>query len=301
MPKQQFFRAALLVAALLAAASAGIRAQANAQALYVSVLDTAGTPIPDLGPSDFMVREDGVAREVLTVSPADEPMQIEVLVDNSEAAQSYIGDLRRALPPFMAELVTPNERGRRNEVGLISLADRPTIVTTPTFDAAVLKKGAERIYAQDGAGTYLLDAIVDVCKGFKARGASRPVIVVITTEGPEFSSRHFDAVLEPLREARAALHVLVVGPNVSSSTDEAQNRGIVLDRGPKSTGGRFEHLLSSMALSARLMSVANELNHQYRVTFGRPASLIPPETTTVSVNKTGAIARGTLVKEQSRP
>jgi hypothetical protein len=301
MSRQQFFRAALLPAALLAAGSASLHAQANQRSMYVSVLDAAGAPVPDLGPSDFVVRDDNVAREVLAVTPADEPMQIEVLVDNSAAAQNYIPDLRRALPPFLAELVKSNEGGRRNEVGLISLADRPTIVTTPTFDAAELKKGAERIFAQEGAGTYLLDAIVEVCNGFRTRGAARPVIIVVTTEGPEFSSRHFDAVLEPLRDTGAALHVLVIGPNVSDSSDDAQNRSIVLDRGPKSTGGRYEHLLSSMALGARLMAVANELTHQYRVTFGRPESLIPPETTTVSVNRPGAVARGTVIKAQARP
>ena len=54
--------------------------------MYVSVLDKAGAPVPDLGPADFIVREDNVAREVLRVAPATDPMQIAILVDNSQAA-----------------------------------------------------------------------------------------------------------------------------------------------------------------------------------------------------------------------
>ena len=123
-------------------------------------------------------------------------------------------------------------------------------------------------------------------------------VVAITTEGPEFSSRHFDLVLGPLRETGTAFHVIVVGPLSSDTSDEARNRNIVLDQGPSTTGGRFEHLLTSMALGGKLKQIASDLTHQYRVTFARPQSLIPPERTTVSATKPGLTARGTLVKEQ---
>ena len=62
--------------------------------MYVSVLNEQGFPVPDLGPSDFIVREDGVAREVLRVAPAIEAMQIAVLVDNSAAARNDISRAR---------------------------------------------------------------------------------------------------------------------------------------------------------------------------------------------------------------
>ena len=44
------------------------------------------------------------------------------------------------------------------------------------------------------------------------------------------------------------------------------------------------------------------LKNQYKVTYGRPESLIPPEKTTVAAAKAGLTARGTPVKEdQVRP
>src|SRR5689334_4610558 len=75
--------------------------------LYVSVLDSNGVPVPDLGPSDFLVKEDNMTREVLRVTPATEPMQIAVLVDTSQAARNDIQYMRQALPPFVAELTKP--------------------------------------------------------------------------------------------------------------------------------------------------------------------------------------------------
>jgi hypothetical protein len=77
---------------------------------------------------------------------------------------------------------------------------------------------------------------------------------------------------------------------------------MVLDEGPRQTGGRREELLTSMALDAKLAQLGDELTHQYKVTYARPQSLIPPERTTVSSAKTGVTARGTLIKEvQGRP
>lgn len=290
--------AAVLLVALVCTAPTLVVAQAIQRSMYVSVVNDAGAPVADLGPSDFIVREDNVAREVLRVAPAEEPMQIEILVDNSQAARDYVRDIRSSLPAFIDALLAPNGAGRKNEIGLIALGERPTILAPATFDRVLLKKGVDRIFAQTGSGTYLLDAIIEVCKGFRKRGATRPVIVAITTEGPEFSSRHFDLVLGPLRETGTAFHVVSVGPQSSDTSDEARNRNIVLDQGPSSTGGRFEHILTSMALGGRLTQIADDLTHQYRITYARPQSLIQPEKTTVGATKPGLTARGTVIKEQ---
>src|SRR5216110_1649864 len=97
-------------------AAADAAAQALQRSLYVSVVNEAGEPIPDLGPADFIVREDNVAREVLRVAPADEPMQVAVLVDTSQTSRNNISYMRTALPPFITALTNPNEAGRKNEV-----------------------------------------------------------------------------------------------------------------------------------------------------------------------------------------
>jgi hypothetical protein len=292
----------VLALAVAAAASAVLLAQAAQHSLYVSVLTDAGAPVPDLGPADFVVREDNVTREVLRVVPAEDPMQVEILVDNSQAARDYINDIRSALPAFVDALLAPTESGRRNEVGIVAFGERPTILAEPTFDRTQIRKGIDRIFSQSQSGSYLLDALIEVSRGFKKRGAARPVIVAITTEGPEFSNRHFDLVLDPLKEGAVAFHALVIGPMSSDTSEEAHNRAIVLDQGPRDTGGREEHLLTSMALAPKLAQLAAELTHQYKVTYARPQSLIPPEKVTVSAARPGLVARGTVVRDsQTRP
>jgi hypothetical protein len=298
MGKQRLFAAAAFAACALVWPGA-LGAQAIQRAMYVSVVNDTGEPVPDLGPTDFVIREDNAQREVLRVVPAIEPMQIAVLVDTSQAARDDISHMRTALPPFMATL-TGGEG--KNQVAIIAIGERPTVYADYSTSPAALKKGIDRIWAMPDSGAYLLDAILEVCQGFKKREAGRPVIVSITTEGPELSTLQHDQVLEPLRASGAAYHAITLGRPSTSLSDEIRNRNIVLDQGPLTTGGSRDNLLTSMALGGRLRQLANELTHQYKVTYARPQSLIPPERVTVAASKAGLTARGTLVKEeQARP
>jgi hypothetical protein len=254
--------------------------------------------VPNLGPADFVVREDNVSREVLKVEPASEPMHVAVIVDNSQAARDEIPHIRQALPAFIAALTGSAAGDVKNEVAIIAIGERPTIFATSTTSRTSLQKGVDRLWSLPGTGAYLLDGIIEVCQGFKKREALRPVIVAISAEGPELSNRQYDQVLDPLRASGAAFHVIAIGRSSDILSDEARNRSIVLDQGPRTTGGHREDLLTGMALTATLTQLAAELTHQYRVTYARPQTLIPPERVTVASAKPGLTARGTLVKDQ---
>jgi len=286
----------LLLAAPIAAPR--LAAQAIQRSMFVSVVDDAGAPVLNLGPSDFVVREDNVAREVLKVEPADEPMQIAVLVDTSQQARNDISHVRTALPGFVTALTNPNEAGRKNDVAIIAFGERPQIFTDFTSNVAELQKGVNRIWSQQGSGAYFLDAVVETSQGFKKREAKRPVIVAIVAEGRELSYRYHEQVLGPLKDSGAMFYVLMVGTPVNDLTDEGRSRAIVTDQGTATTGGRRDQLLTPMALTDRLKGLASELTHMYRVTYAHPQTLIPPEKVTVATTRSGATAHGRLAKEQ---
>jgi hypothetical protein len=295
-------KAALVIAAAALLSGSRLAGQVLERSMYVSVVNDAGAPVPDLGPSDFIVREDNVAREVLRVAPADEPMQIAVLVDTSQTARDNVSYMRTALPPFVTALTNPSDAGAKNEVALIAFGERPTIITDYTSRVSDLQKGITRIWSQPEAGAYLLDALIEVSQGIKKREARRPVIVAIAIEGPELSYRQYDQVLGPLGDSGAPFYALMIGTPSGDLSDEGRSRSIVLDRGPAETGGRRDQLLTGMALNDKLKQLANQLMHQYRVTYARPQSLIPPERVTVSTSRPGLTARGTPAKDrQEKP
>jgi hypothetical protein len=188
--------AALLLVAAALLSPAAAHAQAVPRSMYVSALDETGAPVADLGPSDFLVREDKATREVLRVAAADEPMQLAVLVDNSQAARNYIGDIRSGLDGFVAEMTN----GMKNELSLTALAERPTVLASPSTDRDQIMKGVYRIFEQRQSGSYLLDApsrSTEFSAAPRRRSSSsRP--------RPQFSSRRYEDVLKPLHEVGAA-------------------------------------------------------------------------------------------------
>jgi len=287
----------LVVVALAQTVPVRLVAQAVQKAMYVSVVNEAGAPVPNLGPADFIIREDNVAREVLRVEPAIDPMQIAVLVDNSAASRDNIPHLRQALPAFVAAL-TDTPGGPKNEVTIIAIGERPTVLADYSNNRAALQKGIDRLWSLHDTGAYLLDGINEVCQGFKKREAARPVIVALTVEqGPEFSNLQHDQVIEPLKATGAALNTIAIGRPSSSLSSEARERAMVLDEGTRVTGGARIDILAVESLGVRLKQLADQLTHQYKVTYARPQTLIPPERFAVASSKPGLTARGTPAKD----
>jgi hypothetical protein len=127
--------------------------------------------------------------------------------------------------------------------------------------------------------------------------AMRPVIVALTAEGPEFSNRQHDQVIDPLKSTGAAFNAVMIGRPSSSLSSEARERGIVLDDGTRTTCGARIEILAVESLGMKLKQLAYQLTHQYKVTYARPQSLIPPERFAVTATKPGLSARGTLLKD----
>jgi hypothetical protein len=177
-----------------------------------------------------------------------------ILVDTSQAMQPHVQDVRTALGRFVREMQPTHE------IAIIEFGERPTVLTDYTSDPVRLQRGVERVFSRSGSGAYTLDAIVETSKGLRNREGTHPDIVVITAEGPEFSNRFHEAVLDELKTTGATLHALVLtSRNQAFRATGAREREIALALGAEQTGGTREHLLSSLALEPRLHELATRL------------------------------------------
>ena len=131
--------AGVLTGALLAVALPLVTAQAPVQ-LLVTVLDAEGAPVAGLTREDFTLRLDGVERDVVSVEPVEPGVQVVAIFEGLAATQRQTS---AAITSFIASL------------------DDDSIVDMQSVD-----------------GT-LDAAIVETVDDLHARGASRPVIVMI--------------------------------------------------------------------------------------------------------------------------
>jgi Ca-activated chloride channel family protein len=264
----------------------GTRAsQARATTIYAAVVDDKGVPVPGLTADEFIVREDGVVREVLKAGPATDPMQVALLVDDSQAATGAIPYIRDGLTAFIDALK------ERAEMAIITVGERPTSVVQYTSSVEELKRGVGRIFARPGSGAYLTEAINDASRGIQKRKAARPVIVVLSIEAVEFSTLHYQQVLKELYASGATLHVIGLGTTTAAMNDEMRSRNTVIVDGTDNTGGRRDTLLTPQAIPDRMKQLADELLNQYAVTYARADTLIPAERVSVSVKRPGLTVR----------
>jgi Ca-activated chloride channel family protein len=287
--------AATALLAALAGSSTVPRAAQSARegVMFVSAVDREGEPVPNLGPDAFQIREDGVRREVLRVSRATEPIDIAVLVDNSAAVSDDITFLRSALSKFVAKMAPGNQ------VALIALADRPTILVDYTNDTKRLSDAVNRLFPMSQSGMTLLDGIFETTRGLGKRETPRAVIVPVFTDGIEFTNRYSKDIAAGLQSEDVALHMVGIGQFYHSEDHSTRERSFLLDEGPRKSGGQLISLLSPHGLDDALQRLARELSSQYKVVYGRPESLIAPERAEVSSARAGVTMRGARARGES--
>lgn len=286
-----FAVAATLVASGLSSVSA--QRDRRDRTLYVSAVNEKGEPVAGLGPDAFVVKEDGTRREVLRVSPATEPMDIAILVDNSTAAADDITFLRSSLSKFVQTMASGNK------IAVITLADRPTIKVEYTEDAVRLKGAVTSLFSTPMSGMTLLDAIYETVNGLQKRETPRAVVVPVITDGVEFTTRYFRDIVDTLVKNRVALHMVTIGPFYHDEEHSMRERSFLLDAGPRESGGQRISLLSAHGLDGAMDKLAKELRSQYKVVYSRPESLIPPEKVTVTAGRSGLTVRGTEARGEN--
>jgi VWFA-related protein len=292
MPTVRAPRSVLLVfAAVVATGFLGaLRAQtplARERVLYVSAVDDKGEPVAGLDPDAFVVREEGVRREVLRVSRATEPIDLALLVDNSAAIRDMVTLIRQGVSTFITRMAP------RNQIALIALADRPTILVDYTSDTKRLADGVGRVFPTTQSGMTLLDAVTETSRGLSRREGPRAVIVAVLTDGVEFSNRYSKDVTKELVRAGAAFHLVGIGQFLhSDEADGIRERSFFLDEGTRTSGGQRIMLLSPIGIEPALERLARELSSQYKVVYARPQSLIAPEKIEIASARAGITMRG---------
>jgi hypothetical protein len=259
---------------------------ARQRAVVVTVVDRDGKAITDIGPDQFTVREDGVAREVLGVGKPTDPMSVVLLIDTSDGIQPLVPDIRKGLENFGKTMF---DKQPGVSISTMSFGERPTLEADFATTSVGYQSGINKIFARTGSGSYFLEAITEAVKSLKKRQAARPVIVAFVSEtSPEFSSQTRDQIAAVLKSVGAQLWVAVLEGRGTNLSEEERNRSAVIGDVTKLSGGTSDMLLSRLAIAQKIGDIADRLTSQIVLTYSRPESLIPPERVEVAVKQDGA-------------
>ena len=94
----------LLAAAVFASIPSGPIERAGRATVYVAVEDELGMPVPRVAADTFTVSVDGVAQPIESVVPADQPLTVILLVDDSPSMKLSGGAFGGAAREFVASL-----------------------------------------------------------------------------------------------------------------------------------------------------------------------------------------------------
>lgn len=261
--------ACLALAALgwAVAPSPTARAQsAGERTIFFAALDEAGKPVKDIRTDDILIREDGVDRELVSVKPSTETLNVVLLADTTPVVDEMLLDVRKALIAFVRQVhaVSPDAQISLMEFGQAAV----TVVPFTTSDAD-LEKGVNRLSGKPRSASVLLEAINAASNNLGKRPSPRRAIVALNIEPSDEQSREDPKrIVESLRKSVAQLWSL----SIQKGPLKNPQRDVVLNVFTKNTGGAREFIVSQSAAESYLTKYADALTSQYEATYKRPAT-----------------------------
>jgi hypothetical protein len=189
-----------LALALVAAESSEGRLQpASSRVVLALVTDQAGRPVLDLGPDDFVVTEDGEAREILDVRIADYPLVL--LVDNGAEASPDLPEILDAAVRFILRI------GQR-AIAAGTLAEPPAMTVAFADDRAAALDRLREITPSPNAALAPLQALAMAARTIRASGTTFSAIVVVAAPPAAPAAPEPASLMSELLASRAIVHVV---------------------------------------------------------------------------------------------
>ena len=271
---------------------------AQSQTLFVSVVDSAGEPVTDLGPEELVVQWGGMDCETLNLEPVRWPVRVTLFVDNGQGTSGGIEHVKDGLRGFLREM--PNGV----EVALLTIAPQPRWLVRHTSDQEELGRGVDLVWTDSGAAARYLDGLVEEARRLDedAEREYYPVIVMVTADGPEGSTSQqntFNEMVQRMIESSATVHSLVLSRGATlTGTGPTVQVGMHLS---DVTRGSYESIAISTGFTTLLPDLARDIarkhrlvSNQYRVTYAVPDGAPDQAGISVRATRPGLELRATL-------
>lgn len=272
------FIGALLTASAIQQTAADAQTGASRIAL-ASVTDLRNRPLVDVSADDFVIQEAGVAREVLSVRPADYP--IVVLLDTGSAAAADFPLMQKAAAHFI-------DRIGQRAIALGTFGGPPAMLTTFEDDRqTVLARLAALSTAE--AGSQLLQGTSVAARTIRATGTLFSCVVILSNAPTDASTDANDEMIAPIIDSNATLHVIANRPGQTAAG--SQRAQPALRALAEQSRGEFTVIYSSASYQAALDRLADRMTSEMMIEYLVPVGSKPNDVK-VGVRIIGARVRG---------
>ena len=245
-----------------------------------AVTDAANHPLVDVGADDFVIQEAGVAREVLSVRPADYP--IIVLLDTGDDPHGDFSLMRKAVEHFI------NRVGQR-PIAIGAFGTQPAMITSFDDERETVLARLEGLAAEAGTPSLLLQGVAMAGETMKSAGSLFSAIVAVSAT-PEDASRGTTAdASAPIVDSGATLHVIANRPGAPGGGGPMGGQTLRALAGQ--THGEFTTIYSAASYQAALDRLADRLNSEMMIEYIVPVGSKPRDVK-VGIRVVGARVRG---------
>ena len=241
------------------------RAGIEVVSLNVTVTDTQGRYVTDLGQDDFSVFEDGAKQELTYFNRTNLPIALSLLIDSSasmeqrmeNAQEAAIGFAKKLRPQDLAQVVDFDSRVEI-KLGFTNKVDE--------LEAAIHATSA-------GGSTALHNAVYIALKELAKIKAKNPdeirrQAIVVLSDGEDTSSLvTFEEVLELAKRSETAIYTIGLQPRETGALKGFREAEFVLRQLAQETGGRAFFAKQIDELKDVYGQIADELSSQYSMGY----------------------------------
>lgn len=255
-----------------------IRTDANLVLVPVTVIDDHGTAVPNLGPSNFVLKEEKTPQTVLSVSRENAPISLGIVFDLSGSMSAKMEKAHAAIHEFLKN-IEPED-----EMFLVTFADRPELRVSFTDDPAAIESAL--LFAKPGGSTALYDAVALTMAQMRRANNRRKVLFLVSDGGDNHSRLTERELRRQIEEEDVQIHAIGIH---DSSDRMAEARGPwILEDLAKLTGGQHHMIADLSELPIMAAKMSNAL-HEFYVLGYRPS---PPGLAGTYRRITVQLARG---------
>jgi Ca-activated chloride channel family protein len=235
--------------------------------MLFTVTDKKGRFVTDLTKNDFDVIETKRSQNIAEfTAESDLPLRLGILIDTSNSIRDRFRFEQEAASEFIRSVVKANQ----DKAMVVSFDTSAELVSDLIDDTAKLERAIRDL--RPGGGTALYDAVFFACRDKLQQDQPKHKFrraIVLVSDGEDNQSRYTrDQALEMAQRADTVIYA--ISTNISRIETDGDK---VLRYFTSETGGRAFFPFKVEDLEQSFENIANELRHQYNISY-RPEPLL---------------------------